>query len=272
VDDQFKTAFFEWGLDVDRTPTEEAVALFRTRPAAVVTEVVAALDEWASWRRQQRLRSQRPSALAQALDDDPGSKRRELRAMMARGALHREFAISTLAMALRPVPVPIDTGLGADRKRLRDLVAATDVKREPVLGLLTLAGALRAAGNDVLAESLLRAALRARPQEVVLHSNLEKLLAAQHRWAEVVEIGATLRGIRPELGANLAHALVNAGRVKEGLALLERLTEERKDDPVVRTDLGMALSGQGRHKEAEAAFREAIRLKPDDHEAHYQRR
>jgi tetratricopeptide (TPR) repeat protein len=270
VDDQFKTAFHEWGLDVDRTPTEEAVALFQNRPAAVVTEVVAALDEWASWRRQQRLvvRSQRPSALAQALDDDPGSKRRELRAMIARGALHREFAISTLAMSLRPVPVPIDTGWGADRKRLRDLVAATDVKTEPVLGLLTLARALHVAGNDVLAETLLRAALRARPQEVVLHSNLVKLLAAQHRWPEVVEIGATLRGIRPELGAILAHALVNAGRVKEGLALFERLTEERKDDPVVHAALGIAFGDQGRDKEAEAAYREALRLKPDLHQAH----
>ena len=34
-------------------------------------------------------------------------------------------------------------------------------------------------------------------------------------------------------------------------------------------NLGAALSHQGRHKEAEAAFREAIRLKPDDPLAHH---
>jgi tetratricopeptide (TPR) repeat protein len=111
--------------------------------------------------------------------------------------------------------------------------------------------------------------------------------------------------LRPELGVALANALVKAGRVAEGLALCKRLIEERQDNPnpwlhfvhgsvlceqarykdaeaawreVIRlkhdyaeahNDLGVALGRQRRYKEAEAAFREFLRLKPDLFEAHY---
>ena len=45
VDERFAAAFREWGLDVDSTPLAEAVEMLKRRPAAVVTEIVAALDE-----------------------------------------------------------------------------------------------------------------------------------------------------------------------------------------------------------------------------------
>jgi tetratricopeptide (TPR) repeat protein len=251
-----------------------AVAPFRERPAGVIAEVVAALDEWADERRHQRpaARWQKPAALAEALDDDRSRKRRELRGMLARGNLRREYAISMLAMALRPVPVPFDIGLGTDRMWLRDLVATTDVASEPVLGLLTLVRALRTAGDEAIAEGLLRAALRARPQQVMLLDALGQLLGKQQRWQETVEVYATLRGIRPELGMNLANVLIEAGRVKEGLALFERLSKEQKDNPAGPffhcVALAIVLGRQGRAKEAEEACREAIRLKPDYPLAH----
>src|ERR1700683_3131920 len=57
ADEQMQAAFREWDptFDVDKLPTAEAAARWKGRPAAVVTEVIAALDEWASERRQQRL-------------------------------------------------------------------------------------------------------------------------------------------------------------------------------------------------------------------------
>src|SRR5262249_36627076 len=71
ADAQFRAAFREWGkgtgLGVDAMPVAEAAALLRRRPAAVVAEVVAALDEWAGERRragQARAAWERPSALA----------------------------------------------------------------------------------------------------------------------------------------------------------------------------------------------------------------
>jgi eukaryotic-like serine/threonine-protein kinase len=272
ADEQFREAFRAWGLDVDATPTSAAAARLSQRPAAVVVEVVAGLDQWAGERRRQgrpRAECERPAALARALDDDPGSRRRELRAMLARGHLERERALGLLALALRPVPVPFDAGWGADRSRLRQLAATTDVSTEPVLGLLTLVRALRGAGDDAGAQDLLRAAVRARPREVGLHHALGHLLAGQRRWREAAESYATVRALRSELGVSLAHARVKAGEVREGLALFERLSAERQGDPWVYIQLGIALSNDlQRHKEAEAALRRAIRLKADFPIAH----
>src|SRR5262249_35136984 len=154
ADEQFAAAFKSWGLDVDATPAGDAAMRLKARPAAVVVEVVAALDEWASERRIQGVpaaRWQHLAELAQRLDDTD-SKRRELRQVMPRGSLARERALGMLAMVLRPVPVPFDMGLGADRTRLRRLAAETNPADESVLGLLTLTQALRVAGHERLAE------------------------------------------------------------------------------------------------------------------------
>jgi serine/threonine-protein kinase len=75
ADAQFAAAFRHWGLGVDATPPSEAAALLKARPAVVVTEVIAALDEWASERRRQgkpKAACQRLADLAALLDDDPG--------------------------------------------------------------------------------------------------------------------------------------------------------------------------------------------------------
>jgi serine/threonine-protein kinase len=263
ADEQFAAAFQEWGLDVDNTPAAEAAARLRARPAAFVAEVVAALDEWAAERQRQRnpIAARQPAALAEALDESAG-KRHSLSAMLARGQLETERALAVLALALRPVPIPFDGGLGNDRSRLRKLAAQTDVATEPVLGLLTLVRALRAAGDDAIAEDVLRAAVRARPGEVVLHNALGRLLSDQRRWREAVESYAVVRALRPELGVRLAETLIVSGKSREGLALFERLLLERPDNPWLHFVHGLALYYIGRYEESVAANREAIRLNP----------
>jgi tetratricopeptide (TPR) repeat protein len=268
-EEQFAAAFRAWdpGFDVDRLPTEEAAARLGRRPKAMVTEVIAALDEWASERRRQGDAAapwQRVADLAAALDRDD-SRWAELRALLARGNLGRERVLGLVAMALRPVSVPFDIGLGEDRTRLLQLAAATDAAGEPVLGLLTLVRALRLAGEDAVAERLLRAALRARPREVVLYDALGKLLEAQPppRWRGAAECYAVVRALRPELGESLANALVNSGRAAEGYALYERLVLERQGNPWLYFRYGYALGRQGRYPQAAEAYLEAIRLKPD---------
>jgi serine/threonine-protein kinase len=272
ADEQFRSAFRDWGLDVDATPTAQAAARLWSRSATVVTEVVAALDEWANERQlrgRTAARWQRPAALAQALDDDPGSKRRELRLLLARGRLAQEQALGMLAMALRPVPVPFDAGWGGERARLRKLALAADPTAEPVLWLLTLVRALRTTKeDDRSAENLLRVALRARPREVVLYNTLGKLLEEQGRWEQAVECHLAARAIRPELGASLAWALVRVGRVEEGSALYARLVAQQPDNPWLHCDRGRALHRRGRYQEAEGAFRQALKVMPDYTEAH----
>jgi serine/threonine-protein kinase len=273
ADEQFAAAFRDWDatFDVDALSTTEAAARLRDRPATVRTEVIAALDEWAMERQRQGLpqaRWRRLAELAAALDDSPRSRQRELRQLLGRGTLEQERALGMLALALRSVLVPFDAGLGSNRQRLRRLVGRTKVTKEPVLGLLTLVRALLAAGDDLLAERLLSAAVQAQPQEVVLQHTLGHLRARQGRWREAVECYAAARALRPELGVTLAGALVNAGRLGEGLALFDRLTAQRADNPWLHLVHGAALNVQGRHKEAETAYREALRLKHDYPQAH----
>jgi serine/threonine-protein kinase len=274
TEEQFQAAFRAWdpNFDVDLLPTEVAAARLKRRPPAVVTEVIAALDEWASERRRQGMpvaKWQSLALLATALDDDPGSRRREVRAILTRGNLSRERALGALGLALRPVPVPFDAGLGEDRARLRRLVKEIDVAREPVLELLKLPQALRVAGDEPAAEWLLEAAVRARPREVMLHYALGKLFEEQRRWGEAVRCYTAARALRPELGEALAWALVRTGGVSvdKGLSMYEQLVNERKN-PWLQGIRGNALSGLGRYPEAEAAYHEAIRLKPDFAEAH----
>jgi serine/threonine-protein kinase len=272
ADEQFAAAFRAWdpSFDVDALPTAAAAARLRGRPKAVVTEVVAALDEWARERRQARPPGdwRRPADLAEALDTDPDSKRRELRALLVRDTWRTERALSALSMALRPVMVPFDAGIGEDRSRLRQLVAETDPATEPVLGLLTLAGTLQIAGDQSAAVGLLREAVRAQPGQVVLYHALGQLLEGQGRWDEAARCYAAARALRTELGEALANAEVRSGRVPEGLALYERLVARAGDNPWLHHRRGHTLSEHGRFAEAEAPFREALRLKPDFPEAH----
>jgi Flp pilus assembly protein TadD len=283
ADEQFQAAFRAWDehFDADALPTDVAAARLRARPPAVVSEVVAALDEWAGERRQDQTRRQNDpaawqrrcrslEALAAALDDD-APDRRQLRDMLARGTLQRERALGLLSVALRPVPVPFDVGPGEDQRRLRQWAAEARqrVATEPVLRLLTLARALQAAGDDALAEALLRAAVDARPQELALHAALGKFLEDRQppRWAEAVRCYEAARALRPAAGEALAQALVLAGDGVAGLALYDQLVAQRPDNPWLHGRRGIALNRLGRHEEAAAAYRQTLRLQPDYAEA-----
>jgi serine/threonine-protein kinase len=267
AEELFASAFRDWGLDVDTVPVADAAARLKGRPAAVVTEVIAALDEWASQRRQDRKpeAARRVAELAAALDDDPGSLRHELREVLTRGQLSVERALGVLSAALRPVPVPVEIPLGRDRLRLRRLAEKADPANEPILGLLTLTRALRVIDEEALAERLLRAALAGRPREVVLYHTLGQLLTTQKppHWGEAVVFYQAARGLRPDLGVNLAEALLHSGHASEGLDLLARMVHESPDNPYLHFQQGPALYDQGRHADAEEVCRKAIALKPD---------
>jgi tetratricopeptide (TPR) repeat protein len=264
ADELFAAAFRDWGLDVDVTPTDQAAARLKARPRPVVTEVVAALDDWTSERQRQgpaRQKWQRLADLAAALDDEADSQGGKLRQLLARGQLPVERGLSFLSAAMRPVPVPVVVPLG-DCARLRQLALKTNPAAEPVLGLLTLVRALRVAGEDVVAEQVLRAALRRRPQEVVLYHILGQLLTEQQppRWREAVECYTAARAVRPELGVALGEALVSSGRGGEGVALFALLVQEQPGNPFLHYYHGVALQGRGELERAIAAYRQAIHL------------
>jgi tetratricopeptide (TPR) repeat protein len=273
ADEQFAAAFRRWGLDVDGTAPSEAAALLKTRPAVVVTEVVAALDEWASEMRQQakpKAEWQRLDDLAAALDDDPGSLRREMREIMSRGQLPVERTLGVLSAVLRPVPVPAALPWGRDRLRLRELAERIDPVSEPVLGLLTLTRALLVAGEEALAERLLRDAVQAHRSEVVLYHTLGQLLTSQGtpRWAEAVGYYRAAGALRPDLGVNLATALLQSGREREGLDLLARLVQEKPDNPHLLFSRAYALYAKGDVDGAVTCYKKGLELDPKHVNAH----
>jgi tetratricopeptide (TPR) repeat protein len=272
AEELFAMAFREWGLDVDAVPVAEAVERLKARPAAVVTEVIAALDEWTNQRRLDKKpeSARRIAELAAALDAEPGSMRSELREIMAKGRLPVEQALGVLAAALRPVQVPAVVPLGRDCTRLRQLAERIDPAVEPVLGLLTLTRALRVAGEEAMAERLLRAALTARPREVVLYHTLGDLLKEQEppRWAEAVECYAVARGLRPDLGVILAVALPRSNREREGLNLLARLVKERPDNPYLLFVQGNLQREMGDLDGSTTCYKKALELDPKDARVH----
>jgi eukaryotic-like serine/threonine-protein kinase len=273
ADEQFASAFRDWGLDVDTTAMSEARTRLKARPAAVVLEVAAALDEWASQRRADKKSEaewRRPAELAAALEEESDSPRQELRAILVRGRLPVERAMDVLSVALRLVPVPLEVPLGPDRARLRQLAVRADLAREPVLGVLTLARALRLAGEDTLAERLLRAASAARPGEVVLYHALGQLLAGQEppRWAEAVECYRAARALRTDLGVNLATALLKSGREREGLEVLAWLVKERPDNPNLHFQQAYALSDKHDLDGAISCYKKALELDPKNAKVH----
>ena len=149
--------------------------------------------------------------------------------------------------------IPSGVIAGQNRVRLRWLAEKIDPAVAPVLSLLTVTRALWEADEKALAERLLRAALTARPREVVLYHKLGQLLTEQEppRWTEAVECYRAARALRPDLGVTLAMALLRVGRDQESLELFSQLVLGKPDNPYLYFQRGYVLRVQEKYMEAE---------------------
>jgi tetratricopeptide (TPR) repeat protein len=137
--------------------------------------------------------------------------------------------------------------------------------REPVLSVVLLARACFSVGDVAGAEEVLRQALAARPDEVVLLSALGELWEGQGRLAEAIGCYRAARARRPHLGVRLGVGLVRAGRredAAEGEAVLRELVVRQPNNPELHVPLGVALAVQEDLEGAIACFRQAISLGP----------
>jgi Tfp pilus assembly protein PilF len=120
-------------------------------------------------------------------------------------------------------------------------------------------------GRHDEAEKLLRSSIRHAPGRANFHANLGNLLANMGRYEDAASVYRDALGIdgsfRPaRLG--LARALNSAGDHVGAEHEAGRLVEADRRDAEAFVALGVALAGQGRNDEAEAAYRTALDVTP----------
>jgi serine/threonine-protein kinase len=273
ADEQYAAAFRRWGLDVDGTPEAEVVARLSEQPGPVVQELIAGLDGWMLERRQLKRPEAEWRRLFRVADQlDSNERRRRLRALLVSGAPPRAEGVAWLVGAGSPWPALWESAHGNTWRALLELQRETDPRTEPVHTVLLLASACGAVGDVTGAERVLRQAVAARPEQVVLLHALGKLLERQgrSRLAEAIGYYRAARGRRPRLGLALSRALIVAGQADEADDVLRELVLLHAHDrnPAIFYYLGATRMLQHRYGEAEAVYREAIRLRPEWGEAH----
>jgi len=105
------------------------------------------------------------------------------------------------------------------------------------------------------------------------HDPVSDLLAqASHAigagwWSDartLLEQAQQIDGRRPDVLINLGLACLNTGAPREAVAALKKAVALRPDIPDAHSNLGLALSATGRHKDAVASLTRAVRLAPAD--------
>jgi len=147
-------------------------------------------------------------------------------------------------------------------------------KRKPDLEeILTRLDDLYEEGDEVRARKELARARRQYPDSLDLKEWEARLAIDEGRFQEALgELEAVLAADpgRPFALRERASVLVDLGRFAEALSLLEDLRDRRDagDDPVetasIHHEIGLCIDREGRASEADAEFRKAARLAPED--------
>jgi tetratricopeptide (TPR) repeat protein len=131
--------------------------------------------------------------------------------------------------------------------------------------------ALRGAGDPERAVALLSAVQQRHPGDVWVNYELAQALRAQKppQLPEAIRYYTAAQALRPEVGHALGHALEEAGRPGEAIAVFRQLTQLRPLNVRHHKCLGNVLFDRGRLEEAEAEYRKAIHLDPKLAQPHH---
>ncbi len=250
---EYALAFGKRGIDFGHLTPREAADAIRTRPPAVVVELAAILDDWAKVRRDRRgeeLDWRKLVEVARLADPDPYRDR--LRASLPEGDAEARIA-ALRRLALDP--------------------AAMD---QPAPSLVLLALSLDEARDMPSSIALLRKAQQRHPLDVWVNYFLGKALCQTGSTDEGITFLSIARGLHPETGHDLAHALEVRGRDAEAIAAFRELARLRPGNGLHHICLGNILNHDPKWKaEAEASYgtaiklaREAIDRRPEDAIAH----
>jgi len=241
--------FAEHGLQVGGSETESAAWVLRCSPQTR-ERLIAGLDAWLGLARQLKA----PEAgwlfgLLQAADGD--AWRKELRSAMARD----------------------------DVKEVERLARPEELGRQPPQTVLLLADYFRPRSQDRMTE-LLRAAQARYPADFWLNFALADALYQKHfqllsegpQFEDAVRYFTTALALRPNnlhVQTLLGWSLWLRGRRPEGRAVLQQIIDRRPDYFGAHLYLGyMYLMEEGKDRESEEAFRQALKLQPLSGMAH----
>jgi tetratricopeptide (TPR) repeat protein len=235
-----------YGLDLEETSVDHAIERLRSRPTGFVREVVASLDHWLTFSRVSEV-----DKLATGLDRAPGG----FSADRPRGVPE----VDKLATGLDPEP---------ERKRLRALVAQPDLaphrdllraiarqSKTIELGpsvMIMLARGLNSAGDRQAAISALRAAVVRYPDDVWINLELARHLrkAEPPQLIDSIRYYTAARGFQPRAGWDLAELLEAQGRDDEAEAVWRELVRLNATSPRFAFRLCALLRRLGRFEEA----------------------
>ena len=228
TDEAYADAFREADLDLSILPPTEVGERIRARRADEAVMMAAALDDWASVRRNRR-------------SDLPGANRCSEAARSADPDRWR----NTLRAALTP-PNVIDLLLPSVRMgSLHKLAASARPEDLPPASLVLLGAALLDHGDAATAEKVLRAAQRQYPADAWVNYELAQCLGKLSRRDEAIRFYTAARAIRPELAHQLAHALQERGDWDEAIAVFQDLVHRRNTDGRHLGCLAQALHSPG---------------------------
>jgi len=280
----YSQAFRRAGIDLDTLPLERAAAMLRDRPPRVTQALASVLDDWAGIRHstgQPPERWRKPLELARAADPDPYRGRvRDL--VEGENLKDQREALRTLAQDPQAATLPPTSTLllASALRHAGDLPAAAAVLERAVprypddvwinYNLGVYLDHLPVPRRDD-ALRYLTAARALRPESA---HDLAHLIDQMGRSEEAVAAFRALVAIRPTDHRHLGcfgKLLLDLGRRDEALDALDRAIAATRaaiarwpGDGRLHHALGFALQTRGDRPAAALAYREALRLEPQN--------
>jgi eukaryotic-like serine/threonine-protein kinase len=226
----YVSAFAEAGLG--REGDDSRAVSARVRDSALVAELIAALDDWASITAD-RKRREWLLAVASAADQNPARNR------LRRPELWRDGArLTQVAQELSGALVSPQLAIALDR-------------------------AAHQSGGDVM--PLLTAVQVRYPQDFWINFGLGARLCVARRWDEALGYCRAALAVRPEVSAahgNLGDALYAKNRREEAIGHFQKALRLEPNSITAHLSLGRALRTEGRLEEAIDHFQQVVRLAP----------
>jgi serine/threonine-protein kinase len=236
ADNDYRLAFRQYGLDVEKLPAEEAIQ--RIQQSAICDVLIAALDDWALLHLPncQTNRSLLMN-LANSADTDPW---------------RQQFRTAWSAGNLKVV------------RKMASQVASTS---QPPTTYVLLSMALGRSEDNDRALAVLEQGQERFPGDFWLNQRLARRLQLTQptRCADAVgyyRAALALRPNSPGVLVNFAIALLQLGRSAQAAAANRKAIELAPTYAMAHSNLGMCLRTQGLIADAEKAFREALRHQP----------